>query len=546
MFVIPTVTDVLNLDELRAGRPDVVAGRLGLDRPVRWVHVSEIPDIAPLLKGGELILTTGIAWPDSDAAVADYVDQLDAANAAGVVIELGRRFPRVPAVVLRAADARQFPVVALSRPVPFVGITEVVHRLIVNAQYQLLEFSDHAHRAFTALSIEGASVQEVLDRASAMTGQPVVLEDLAHRAVAYSAGPAGPAEVLRDWESRSRGASADAESTTTSPHGWLVTPVGPRFQRWGRLVMPSPAQDNPQLAMLLERAAEALALIRLVERDRAGLEQQAHGGLLADLMRGRTADRPAQRARAESLGFPAGRHAFVGLCVASRSADRLDPVVQEGRDRTLAESVSAACRASGLPALASSLQPDQVLVLVAVPRQRTADAAVEQVAQALDAALRARGEGQPTVGAGRVVESFDDVGASLSEARHVVDVMSSSGERAHRAYYRMTDLGLRGLLASMRDDPRFVGFAESQLGPLLAYDARRGTALEQTLRQYLEAGGNKSRLARTGYISRPALYARLATIEAVLGVDLNDADAAAGLLVALEIRSLRASEGQPA
>jgi purine catabolism regulator len=429
--------------------------------------------------------------------------------------------------------------------VPFVGVTEVVHRLIVNAQYQLLEFSDRAHRAFTALSIEGASVQEVLDRASAMTREPVVLEDLAHRAVAYSAGPLEPAEVLRDWEARSRAAGPRAETTTTSPHGWLLTPVGPRFQRWGRLVMPRPAQDNPQLVMLLERAAEALALIRLVERDRAGLEQQAHGGLLADLVRSRTADRPAQRARAEALGFPLARHSFVGLCVASSTDDRLDPVVQESRDRTLAEAASAACRTAGLPALVSSLQPDHALVLVAVPRTRRAETAVEQVALALDADLRSRGEGRPTVGAGRVVESFDDGGASLSEARHVVDVMASSGARPDRVYYGVTDLGLRGLLASVRDDPRLVGFAESQLGPLLAYDARRGSSLEQTLRQYLEAGGNKSRLARTGHISRPALYARLATIESLLDVDLDDAEAAAGLLVALLIRSLRAAEGQP-
>ena len=57
----PTVADLLKLPELAAGRPRVVAGAKGLQRPVRWVHVAEVPDIAPLLRGGELILTTGIA-----------------------------------------------------------------------------------------------------------------------------------------------------------------------------------------------------------------------------------------------------------------------------------------------------------------------------------------------------------------------------------------------------------------------------------------------------------------------------------------------------
>lgn len=531
--MLPTVADVLALPELRSGLPTVVAGHEGLTRPVRWVHVSEIPDIAALLKGGELILTTGIAWPDTDRGVARYLDDLERAAASGVVIELGRRFPEVPRVVIEAAEARGFPVVELARPIPFVAVTEVVHRLIVNSQFQQLEFSDHAHRAFTALSLEGATVQEILDRAEVMSGEPVVLEDLSHRAVAHSPGPQDPAELLRDWEARSRSASAR----------WLTAPVGPRRHPWGRLVMPTDRVGSAQLVMLLERAAEALALQRLVERDRASLEQQAHGGLLADLVRDRISDRPALRARAEALGFPLARHALVGVCVGTRGLDRAAPVLQEERDRAVAEAVSTACRSVGLPALVSSLAPNQVLALLAIPRGRRPDPALVQLTDALDAQAPA-GRLTRVVGVGRVVEIFEDAAATLSEARHVVDVMASSAAPSTRAYHQVTDLGLRGLLAGLRDDPRLLGFAESQLGPLLAHDAQRGTALEQTLRLYLEAGGNKSRLAREAHLSRPALYARIAVIERLLGVDLDDAGAAAGLLVALLVRSLRAAETQ--
>src|SRR5688500_4295055 len=53
-----SVRDILALPELVTGRPVVVAAEQALDRPVRWVHVAEIADVAPLLRGGELILTT--------------------------------------------------------------------------------------------------------------------------------------------------------------------------------------------------------------------------------------------------------------------------------------------------------------------------------------------------------------------------------------------------------------------------------------------------------------------------------------------------------
>ena len=47
---------------LEAGAPVVVAGEAQLDRQrVRWVHSSEVLEIAPLLSGGELLLTGWVA-----------------------------------------------------------------------------------------------------------------------------------------------------------------------------------------------------------------------------------------------------------------------------------------------------------------------------------------------------------------------------------------------------------------------------------------------------------------------------------------------------
>src|SRR5204862_7333604 len=39
----------------------LLAGEAQLDAPVRWVHISELPDPTPLLSRGELLLTTEMA-----------------------------------------------------------------------------------------------------------------------------------------------------------------------------------------------------------------------------------------------------------------------------------------------------------------------------------------------------------------------------------------------------------------------------------------------------------------------------------------------------
>src|SRR5688572_33136268 len=99
MIMFPTVREVIGLDPFRIGEPRLVAGESGLDRPVRWVHSAEVPDIAGLLRGGELVLTTGVALPPDDTGLRAFIKDLADVGIAGLVIELGRAYkdsaPRV-------------------------------------------------------------------------------------------------------------------------------------------------------------------------------------------------------------------------------------------------------------------------------------------------------------------------------------------------------------------------------------------------------------------------------------------------------------------
>ena len=77
----------------------VLTGRDSLDRPVTWVHASELVDPTPYLAGGELLLSVGL-WlgPASDAAHVDaYVDRLVRSG-----VESPRRDASVPATRIGA------------------------------------------------------------------------------------------------------------------------------------------------------------------------------------------------------------------------------------------------------------------------------------------------------------------------------------------------------------------------------------------------------------------------------------------------------------
>ena len=162
-----TVAEVLGLEAVRRGEPRVLAAAERLDTPVRWVHVIELPDAARLLRGGELVLSTGIALPDEDDLLEQYVAGLAGVGVSALAVELGRKYTGgLPGSLVRAARDRALPLIVFQREVPFIGITEAAHGRIIDDQLDQLRAAARLHEVFTDLAVAGAGPQEILREAS--------------------------------------------------------------------------------------------------------------------------------------------------------------------------------------------------------------------------------------------------------------------------------------------------------------------------------------------------------------------------------------------
>src|SRR3954466_3775484 len=114
-----TLASVLELPVVRRALPEVVTGADALDREVRWAHVIEMPDPDDLLKGGELVLTTGLgAREDPGGWTASLLEQ----GMAALAIELGSTWRAVPNAVVAGCARASVPVIAFHRPVRFIEI----------------------------------------------------------------------------------------------------------------------------------------------------------------------------------------------------------------------------------------------------------------------------------------------------------------------------------------------------------------------------------------------------------------------------------------
>jgi len=533
-----TLEDVLQLEVVAAGAPEVLSGQELLGAPVRWVHVAELRSLADLLEGGELVLTTGLAFGSSAQEARDYLAGLQAAGAAGVIVEIPAGRPADAAALTAAAEETDLPVVRLHRRIRFVEVTEVVHRRIVARQLEQVEKAREVHEVFTMLSLQSAGVQEIVDRAGQLLASPVVLEDSSHLVVAFAPGPVPPQELLQDWQRRSRAVHRSGETAQAGDGNWLQTPVGLGSQYWGRLVMPH-APQAPEAAaeasMVLERAGQALSINRLAERDQAGLAQQAQAGLIHELRSPRGPEDSEALTRAAALGLQPSP-VYLPLVLQLDAGAGKDPMSMQRKERALLEILDSVLASTRNSALAAALQTGQVAVLLALPARMLEDSVLERLCG--DLAERSAAAAEPlrwTAGVGRARSALADAAAGLDEAAHVAQTagtMPGSGKR----YFRSTDVRLRGLLALLREDSRAVSFAAAELRGILAEGAEEDLAL---LQRFLECGGNKTELARSGFLSRPTLYARLERLEAKLGVSLNDPESRTSLHVALLLRQLQ-------
>jgi purine catabolism regulator len=518
-----SVGQVLDMAVLRGADPVVLAGADGLGRAVRWVHTTELVDIGPLLRGGDLLLTTGIALPDNPAALTAFVRSLADSDAVGLVVELGRRWQQVPEPVVLECDRLGLPLVALRREVRFATITQAVGERLVDGQLAALREAERVHDTFTELSLAEAGPEQILAAAQQLAGAPVVLENAQHRVLDFRPGPGDVTEFLDDWERRSHRVRGDERTVWDRSNGWLVARVGRRERGWGRLVIGTPEEPSQRLVTVAERAAAALALHLLHDRHRQGRLRRLHQELLLGVLA--TPGDPDLARRVGLAGVAVEGATLVGVVLRPLGT----PATDGGLPGRLDELVAACLHAvEDGHALVAAFETD-VRALVQVPRGRSAVTTVDRLVAA------ARSRVPAVAAAGTPVDGLRHADRSLREAAHVLAALPAHDEQdpGRVGAHRIEDVHLRGLLALLEDDDRLRDFAERELAPLRAADERDGSDLLGATRALLDHWGSKSAAAAALAVSRPVLYDRLHRIEAVLGADLGDAEVRTSLHVAL-------------
>jgi purine catabolism regulator len=503
----------------------LAAGEAAAGNPIRWVHISEIEDPTPWLRGGELLLTTGIQL-DTAPRQREFVRLLAGHGLAGIGFGTGFDHKRLPKALVNEAASLELPVFEIPYEMPFIAITEKAFARLVNEQYDVLERATALHERLERLVIEERGLPEVLGSVAGAIGGSALALDGRGRVIARSRGGVDVRRAaltklgkeVADRASERRAGQFIPEHPELSERA-LALPVPARGQGVPRAWLVVVCAEGPLgdfERLCARQAAVVVALELMRERTVRETERRLAGDVLAEALTGRL---EPEELRGRLRPFGVGDRAAVLVF------ELEDPA---GAERAL-ETALADAGSSGLVAAART--PRRPLLCAVV--DGTAVDPIELARRAREALADDHGPVRAAASRSGPVESLR---RAFHEARCALEATSfADGQAPEVASHK--DLGAFTLLLALQDEDALRSYSESLLAPIEA-DGQYGDELLRSLEAYIEQNGQWERAARELYCHRHTLRYRIRRVEELTGRDLGRAHDRIELWLALRAREL--------
>lgn len=504
-----TLQDLLDDPEL--GLRLLVDG--DLNRPIRWVHVTELDDASPYLVGDEFILTAGV-WKGRGTSALEFVKALETRSVAGIGYGLLETAEPVPPALVRACRQEQVPLVVVPADTPFVAISQRFVNRMADAREAELKASlrltqDLLAAADARLASEALqSVARILHRESE---RGAWICDATGHLIAFS----GPKSIETEASASAQFYTFGDDRTTDrqSPASNV------RALKSGRRTIALIGLSGTDADLVDQaRLDAAVPIVGLVlARERAVLETERRlAGELISLILARQTQTAA--ARLTYYGLDPNRPMLAVVCSVVDGEDAL-----RAAERWLAELGDA-----GIVALRGT----EVYAIVEASGVASAVAA-RPLAGSLVSAVSAR-----AAGVGAIAPDLATLRKVMIQAKQACELAMRRGGGTVLPHELA---GNHLLLLALQDQDVLDAFRDALVSPLEQHDARHSTDLVTTLRAFLSSGGKWQRTADDLNVHVNTLRHRLERVEELTGRKLDQTSDRVDLWLALETPTGRVS-----
>ena len=525
----------------------LVTGHPGLDRDVRSVMITDLPEPSRYLRGGELVVT-GLLWrqptaePD-ELAEADerFVASVAAGHAAAIAAGDTTDGPLPPDLV--AACARHnVPLLHVPGRLSFAELSEWFSRRTSQSRAQDTGELLARHRRLLGAGAR-RGVAGILELIAAESGLESLLISAAGDVLAGPSSGVSPQlvhvltrESLRTAGQPERRIEHRGEVYSVfTVSGDSPTPVDDWY-----VVFDGDSRTWPP-----ERRDVARGAARLLSAERQWLAEAREPLLQLGEELAQLAAREGPVAEIVARLRPVGLSAVDGLRVVvltvegnNRSIRVLRALIDDPQEtKPLPGAALPDGRAVGIlpdpidppdpPDPPGPLNSPVLPLPAALP-------VVERLTARLQAIAPALGMDRVCVGVSDLVTSATALPAAVREAGYALGFAASRGDRLSVSGH--SDLTThQALLAHVPDDLR-ASYVHRLLGPLRAHDERHHASLEETLDVFLQCSGSWSRCAAQLHIHVNTLRYRITRIAELTGRDPTRLDEQVDLFLALRAR----------
>jgi purine catabolism regulator len=503
----------------------IAAGKMGLVRMVRWVHIIEVIQFEQLLQGGEMILTTGAAFKNDTKSFMTYLEQLIHRNVTCLCIEMGHYISSVPQEWVDAAEAHDFPLIIFQEAVRFIDITQDIHAHIINQHHKALQELEKISREFHRMTLSSQGVTHVLALLQSSTkGQVMYVPADAQPKFIPPLGKRESAQWLAFLASRMTESGYDETGAglyfdDIEGQSVIVQPVGAMGKTWAHILLVLDRKPQEYEYLILDSASLSIAQDLLRKRYMEERKLYSQTLWVDDLIHMRIQEEEQIK---DLIGADFKRLNTLIYQVL------LIEFEQEQEDGMTAEDDGIESTGLHLSLAARSIFEGQLfhplitlkhnrLVVLAFDKapKKPAKERLRHVLESLQG-MKDHAGTRLKIGIGQPNQSFLNAHRSYQEALQALS-LSVTLQQKNVMFY--DELGVFELLFHITDKGILASFVRSYLGPIIDHDSLKGSELLRTLKVYLDHDGSKQIAAQQLFIVRQSLYYRLDKIEELLGAD---------------------------
>ncbi|MCA1029795.1 PucR family transcriptional regulator ligand-binding domain-containing protein [Bacillus timonensis] len=500
------VNDLLNRKHFE--HIEIIAGQSGLHRHVKWVHVVEVIQIRNLLKGDELILSTGLGWKEDQALFLTFIKQLIEIGVAGLCIELGTHTSSIPQEAIDLANDSNLPIIVFHNEVPFVEITQDIHALIINQHYQKITDLENYSQQLNKKLLTMNHYQEILTFMQQYLHVQVILK--------FTESDVQFTPVVKEQQRKKYLKLMEESAGILDGYSMARLPVQLLEKKYADLVIVTKDRElNEFDHLILDRTTTALAqhLLRdlYVEEKRKVEESEwintwlsgdHNEDVITDFLTEHIPNVKVKGGTVCLFKFDSG-----ATVLSNTELTYFNLYV-----RTIFEQ-------EGFYLFPSEKRNVIILILLNKrPDSKWKERIKEGIHRILTSDINLANKSKKfTLGVGKYVERLSHIHKSYETAQETLRIQGRLSQNSQSYFY--DDLHMFRLISHMHRHLDLQEVIMEYLEPVIEYDKQHNGKLMQTLKIYLSCNGSKQETAKQLFIVRQTLYHRIEKLETLLGDD---------------------------